>query len=63
VAGMTRPEDIYAHDWAPGDVLIWDERATLHRGTSWPYDQPRTLVSICISAGADDGLETMRRAG
>ncbi|MEM7240164.1 MAG: TauD/TfdA family dioxygenase, partial [Pseudomonadota bacterium] len=47
VAGMTRPEDIYAHDWAPGDVLIWDERATLHRGTSWPYDQPRTLVSIC----------------
>jgi alpha-ketoglutarate-dependent 2,4-dichlorophenoxyacetate dioxygenase len=35
---MTAPEAIYAHRWTPGDVLIWDERATLHRGRPWPYD-------------------------
>ena len=57
---ITRPEDIYAHQWAPGDVLVWDERAVLHRGTPWPYEQPRTLVSCCISAQAADGLDTMR---
>ena len=50
---------IYRHDWRVGDVLIWDERATLHRGTPWPYDQPRTLASICVTASAADGLAGM----
>ncbi|MEM9098115.1 MAG: TauD/TfdA family dioxygenase [Pseudomonadota bacterium] len=62
IAGMTRPEDVYSHLWEPGDVIIWDERATLHRGTSWPYDQPRTLVSICVSVQPEDGLDDMRMA-
>ncbi|MDE0417973.1 MAG: TauD/TfdA family dioxygenase [bacterium] len=57
---MTGPSHVYAHHWRPGNVLVWDERATLHRGTSWPYDQARTLVSCCISAGEGDGLSTMR---
>ncbi len=57
---MTGPSHIYAHHWRPGDVLVWDERATMHRGTPWPYDQPRTLVSCCISAGDADGLSATR---
>lgn len=57
---MTMPEHIYAHHWQAGDVIIWDERATLHRGTPWPYDQPRTLVSCCVSVGTADGLDQMR---
>ena len=32
----------------------------IHRGTPWPYDQPRTLISCCVSAGATDGLDGMR---
>ncbi len=60
VEEITQPQDIYAHFWEPGDVLVWDERAVLHRGTPWPYEQPRTLVSCCISARDVDGLETMR---
>ncbi|MEM9045210.1 MAG: TauD/TfdA family dioxygenase [Pseudomonadota bacterium] len=62
IAAMTRPEDVYSHLWEPGDVIIWDERATLHRGTSWPYDQPRTLVSICVSVRDQDGLQRMKVA-
>ncbi len=57
---MTGPSHVYAHRWRPGDVLVWDERATLHRGTPWPYDQARTLVSCCISAGDADGLSAVR---
>ncbi len=60
VEAMTPPEAIYAHAWKPGDVLVWDERAVLHRGTPWPYDQPRKLVSCCVSAQAADGLDAMR---
>ena len=55
----TRPSMIYSHAWQPGDLLVWDERATLHRGRPWPYAQERTLASICISAGARDGLASV----
>ena len=56
---MTTPDRVYTHKWQVGDVLIWDERAVLHRGTPWPYDEPRTLESICVSATAADGLDVM----
>jgi alpha-ketoglutarate-dependent 2,4-dichlorophenoxyacetate dioxygenase len=62
IAAMTQPECIYSHAWTPGDVLIWDERATLHRGTPWDYTQPRKLASICVSAQARDGLDSIRAA-
>ncbi len=28
----TRPENIYYHNWQVGDVLMWDETSTMHRG-------------------------------
>lgn len=62
VAHLTTPDAVYAHQWQVGDVLIWDERATLHRGMPWPFEQPRTLASICVSAGAADGLDAIRAA-
>jgi len=43
IDSLTRPQDIYAHPWQVGDVIVWDERAVLHRGTPWPYEQERTL--------------------
>lgn len=57
----TQPEYVYSHKWQVGDVLIWDQRAALHRGTPWPYDRPRTLSSICVSARAVDGLDALGR--
>jgi len=56
----TKPLYRYTHEWTVGDVLIWDERAVLHRGRPWPYDEPRTLKSICCSATAADGLTAVR---
>jgi len=60
IAFATRPGTVYTHAWRPGDVLIWDERAMLHRGRPWPYDEERTLASICVSARDVDGLDRMR---
>jgi len=62
MAFATRPGAIYTHRWRVGDVLIWDERATLHRGRPWPYAEPRTLASICVSAREVDGLDRVRPA-
>ncbi len=60
IAFCTRPEYVYSHVWRKGDVLIWDERATLHRGRSWDYREPRTLSSICCSVTEADGLSEVR---
>ncbi|NKB77543.1 MAG: TauD/TfdA family dioxygenase [Gammaproteobacteria bacterium] len=56
----TQDRFIYEHQWQPGDVLLWDERATLHRGIPWNYDEPRTLTSVCVSATTADGLDEIR---
>ncbi|MFY0311815.1 TauD/TfdA dioxygenase family protein [Leisingera sp. D0M16] len=60
MAFCTQPEFTYSHHWEVGDVLIWDQRAVLHRGTPWPYEQPRTLSSICVSVTEDDGIGSIR---
>lgn len=56
----TQQRFVYSHNWKVGDVLMWDQRAMLHRGTPWPYDQPRTLASVCCSMAESDGLATAR---
>ncbi|WP_170479126.1 TauD/TfdA dioxygenase family protein [Ruegeria arenilitoris] len=60
IAFCTQPDYVYSHKWNVGDVLIWDERATLHRGRPWDYSYPRTLRSICCSVTDDDGLDRVR---
>jgi alpha-ketoglutarate-dependent 2,4-dichlorophenoxyacetate dioxygenase len=32
----TQPEFVYRHSWRAGDLVIWDNRATMHRGR--PFD-------------------------
>lgn len=60
IATCTAPAYVYSHNWTPGDVMIWDQRAVLHRGTPWPVDQARRLTSICASMKETDGLADMR---
>ncbi|MEM9735276.1 MAG: TauD/TfdA family dioxygenase [Pseudomonadota bacterium] len=60
IAFCTQPAYTYLHRWEVGDLIIFDERATLHRGRPWPYEEPRTLASICVSAGPRDGLDAVR---
>jgi alpha-ketoglutarate-dependent 2,4-dichlorophenoxyacetate dioxygenase len=56
----TAPGVSYVHTWHKGDVIMWDNRATMHRGRLWPANEPRYMVRTTISASAADGLESMR---
>jgi alpha-ketoglutarate-dependent 2,4-dichlorophenoxyacetate dioxygenase len=56
----TAPGTSYLHQWREGDVVMWDNRATMHRGRPWPAHEPRLMVRTTISATAADGVETMR---
>jgi taurine dioxygenase len=40
-AHMTRPEVVYRHRWRTGDVVVWDNRALVHRGVG-DYDETKT---------------------
>jgi alpha-ketoglutarate-dependent taurine dioxygenase len=31
------------HDWAPGDVVVWDNRCLLHQATPWDMTQRRIM--------------------
>jgi alpha-ketoglutarate-dependent 2,4-dichlorophenoxyacetate dioxygenase len=59
-AAATAPGTSYVHTWKSGDVVMWDNRATMHRGRPWPAHEARYMVRTTISATAADGLETMR---
>jgi len=56
----TAPGMSYLHQWRPGDVVMWDNRATMHRGRPWPAHEARLMVRTTISATQADGVDTMR---
>ena len=56
----TAPGTSYVHKWQSGDVVMWDNRATMHRGRPWPAHEARYMVRTTISATAADGLDSMR---
>ncbi|NGM22886.1 TauD/TfdA family dioxygenase [Roseomonas stagni] len=35
LAHMTKPDFVHEHHWQPGDVLMSDNRCSLHRATEW----------------------------
>lgn len=52
----TKRDYVYAHKWRQGDVVMWDNRAMLHRGRPWDYNKERSMVRTTISATVADGL-------
>lgn len=48
----TQPELIYSHKWQPGDVLVWDNRCTLHRATPFDNKYKRTLYRTQVKGTA-----------
>jgi alpha-ketoglutarate-dependent 2,4-dichlorophenoxyacetate dioxygenase len=42
-AHATERRFVYSHIWRLGDLVIWDNRCTMHRGRPHAEDQPRDL--------------------
>jgi alpha-ketoglutarate-dependent 2,4-dichlorophenoxyacetate dioxygenase len=59
-AAASAPGTSYLHQWRKGDVVMWDNRATMHRGRPWPSHEPRLMIRTTISATKADGLASMR---
>jgi taurine dioxygenase len=42
------PLFVYAHHWRPGDILIWDNRCTIHARTDFDGSQRRLLKRVTV---------------
>ena len=50
------PSRVYSHKWSPGDTLIWDNRALLHRATPYNYEEPRVLIGTRVAGDPESEL-------
>ena len=39
----TQREFVYTHKWSVGDLVMWDNRQTMHRARPFPVDEPRDM--------------------
>lgn len=45
----TQRQFVYTHKWQPGDLVIWDNRSTLHRGRRYDLAERRELRRTTIN--------------
>jgi alpha-ketoglutarate-dependent 2,4-dichlorophenoxyacetate dioxygenase len=43
VEHATQREFVYVHKWRVGDLVMWDNRRTMHRGRPFPAHEPRDV--------------------
>jgi alpha-ketoglutarate-dependent 2,4-dichlorophenoxyacetate dioxygenase len=61
VAHATQRQFVYTHRWRVDDLVIWDNRCTMHRGTEfddlrWKRDMQRATVSDVANSCEQEGI-------
>ena len=44
-----QPPRVYHHSWTPGDAVVWDNRALMHRACPWALTKPRVMYHSRIA--------------
>lgn len=51
LAHATDAANVYYHRWRAGDLVLWDEHATMHRNAGdFPPEQPRVMLRAMVAA-------------
>lgn len=45
----TQDRFVYTHRWRNKDIVMWDNRAVLHRGRPWDYMRPRVMHRTTVA--------------
>jgi alpha-ketoglutarate-dependent 2,4-dichlorophenoxyacetate dioxygenase len=62
IAHATERQFVYTHRWRVNDLVMWDNRCTMHRGTEfddlrWKRDVQRATVSDVANSCEQEGIE------
>ena len=50
-----QPPRVFAHRWAAGDLVLWDNRCVAHRGRPFPYSERRIMVRATVAGDPPPG--------
>jgi len=61
IAHITQRQFVYTHRWRLNDLVMWDNRCTMHRGTEfddlrWRRDMQRATVSDAANTCEQQGI-------
>ena len=48
----TQPRFVYVHKWKVNDLVMWDNRQTMHRGRRYDESQPRDVRRTTVAGDA-----------
>jgi alpha-ketoglutarate-dependent 2,4-dichlorophenoxyacetate dioxygenase len=48
----TQPRFVYVHKWKVDDLVMWDNRQTMHRGRRYDETQPRDVRRTTVAGDA-----------
>jgi alpha-ketoglutarate-dependent 2,4-dichlorophenoxyacetate dioxygenase len=48
----TQREFVYSHQWRVGDLVMWDNRQTMHRGRPFPAEEARDVRRTTVAGNA-----------
>lgn len=56
---------VYSHAWRQGDLVIWDNRCTMHRARPFDPDEPRDMrrATVADSASTLDQIDPLQEQG
>jgi alpha-ketoglutarate-dependent 2,4-dichlorophenoxyacetate dioxygenase len=62
IGHATQRHFVYTHRWRVNDLIMWDNRCTMHRGTEfddlrWKRDVQRATVSDIANSCEQEGIE------
>jgi alpha-ketoglutarate-dependent 2,4-dichlorophenoxyacetate dioxygenase len=52
VEHATQRQFVYVHRWRVGDLVMWDNRRTMHRARSFPVHEPRDMRRTTLAGDA-----------
>jgi alpha-ketoglutarate-dependent 2,4-dichlorophenoxyacetate dioxygenase len=53
----TQPQFVYTHSWKVGDLVMWDNRCTMHRAREYDETEVRDMRRTTVSDGVPTVLE------
>jgi alpha-ketoglutarate-dependent 2,4-dichlorophenoxyacetate dioxygenase len=61
IAHVTQRQFVYTHRWRPNELVMWDNRCTMHRGTDyddlrWIRDMQRVTISDVANSCEQEGI-------